>query len=436
MNQTLAQTVAVHADTYYYLIWDRNPRTTSQPATATQGVSQDRWDKLPSFAAQAAKKGIKVVVYLVPPSESVESTYRPFGWNYEKWFRSIGTVAVTHPAIVGIAMDDISSNFAEAGSPPGKFTLSTLMQMRDAARSTAPWMRFYALVYGQDVIGATRVLPSFRAAVDGIIYAFAGPGQIRHARQNTTDAQGLASTTARIRAVTGCAGLSQCWQADFKPAARTSVTKSVHASTSLLPARASRRLSIALADDRSGSDGTTYSVKLTLNGKAITTSRQTRKDGASVFTASVPASSGSNRVTLGLDITKSAVGRALAVFVDSVDLASGGGVTHLLQGSGTSWSFATAPGAQWSVVKPLQLITMFYCSRFGIEADTPGAADVGYVNQLIPQLRQVVQQHLADGVVAYRLNVTGTRHSLYEGDTNNFNVVRALYTGLASASTS
>ena len=435
VTRTVAQAAAAHADTYYYLIWDRNPRTTAAPAVSTVGVSQDRWDKLPAFSDQAAKYGIKVVVYLVPPSESVQSAYQPFGWDYEQWFRQIGLVAARHRAVVGVAMDDISSNFIATGLASNKFDIGLLMRMRSALHGRAPWMRFYGLVYGHDVIGISRVLPAYRQALDGIIYAFAGPDQIRDVRQNTTDPVGLYSTTLRIRAVTDCSGHSTCWQADFQPAAQTTAAKSLYTSRTIEPSRESRSLKVIMADDRSGADGTTFAMNVTVDGMSIPISRRTISDGRSVLAGTIPGAQGSKPRTLGVRVTKSLVGRTLGVFIDSIDLSSGNRVTHLLDPS-AAWSFVSMPGAEWSVVRPLQLIVMFYCARFSIEATTPGAADVGYVTRLVPQLRQVLDDHIADGIVAYRLNLTGSRRSLYEGDVRNLSMVRSLYTELGARSSS
>lgn len=63
-------------------------------------------------AAEAA--GIDVMVYLVPPSECQQSgephrdgrCSRPYGLDFVAWATAIAELSVTHPNVIGWAIDD------------------------------------------------------------------------------------------------------------------------------------------------------------------------------------------------------------------------------------------------------------------------------------------------------------------------------------------
>jgi hypothetical protein len=75
---------------------------------------------------------------------------------------------------------------------------------------------------------------------------------------------------------------------------------------------------------------------------------------------------------------------------------------------------------------------MYYCARFTAEGLKPGAADVAYLNALVPGLYSVAVAHLTDGLVAYRLNLGKSRSSLYTGDLRNYDTVQKLYAQLGA----
>jgi hypothetical protein len=68
-----------------------------------------------------------------------------------------------------------------------------------------------------------------------------------------------------------------------------------------------------------------------------------------------------------------------------------------------------------------------YCARLGIEAGIARAASASYVEAVTRQIEPLVRKGAIDGVVAYRLNLTGGRNQELLGDPASFEVVRQAY---------
>lgn len=418
--ETLNRVVEANANTYYYILWDRLPKSSAAAQLPVPTVSADAWTKLPVFAAAAAKRKVNVVVYLVPPTESQPDTYRPFGWDYAAWFTAIGHVAAIHRNIVGIAIDDLGTNLPSPinqrmhPSLP-KLSLPSLATYRADARRFAPWIQFFAILYASDLLKPSGQLMRIRTVADGIIYPFAGLESLNGGHLNTVDPSGLLATVAKIRALTSCGGPSMCWQAHFAGGGTAS------ASTRILgwPARSSLQLRFA-------QDSAAYIVHATVDGRRISGVAAPR---GRLSISLPPVGAGRHEIRLSFSAREAIANPELTV--NSVLLVSPGRSTPLLHQPRTvTWELGTTGhvgSSTFTSVRSLTLVVMYFCARFGIEGDVTGAADSNYLRALVPQLVSVAERGLADGLVAFRLNLTRSRISIFEGDQANYPIVRDMY---------
>src|SRR4051812_12185828 len=123
--RTLAALKAMGCNSYFYLIHH----------------SKYDWDDLPAFADAAAKSNINVWVHLNPWSET-EAYKRgwkysePFRNDYVRWASEIAKLSLSHPNIVGFAIDDFYVNT----SLPDRegFTPKYVAQMVDGYKKINP----------------------------------------------------------------------------------------------------------------------------------------------------------------------------------------------------------------------------------------------------------------------------------------------------------
>lgn len=423
VDATLNRVVQAHANTYYYLIWDRLPRESSTTPQPSATLSADLWRKLPIFAAAAARRGINIVVYLVPPTESQPATYRPYGWDYAAWFAAIGRVAAKNRNIVGIAMDDLAANFSSVPEPK-KITPEYLAQWRAAARQSAPWIKVYAVLYARDILGPGGIISAVRQAVDGLIYPFAGPNQVRGAARNTTDPNGLAQSVARVRGVTSCAGQKKCTEFVLARVSGGASAAPVAGSSTIRTTADTRSVKIRFADDRVVPSQGAYSIQVLLDGHTLAAERDSEGSTGHVAVYKVPAHLQPGDHQIKVVVTRKSGTDRIVVVIQTIT-TSGGMAT-------VAAPLRVTSGANGNeVVSPLALEVMYYCARFTAEASRPGAADAAYVSRLVPQLQSITKAGLADGLVAYRLNLSPSRPSLYAGDIRDYGVVQRLYQQLA-----
>jgi hypothetical protein len=146
---------AIHANTYFYLIWH----------------SPSDWDDLPAFADAAAREGINVWVYLIPWSETplIKKSWgfsEPFRTDYVRWAEEIARVSLRHPNVVGYVIDDFYTNSTQ----PDRFTTRYVRRMVDAGRAINPRLKFYPLLYFQQPWA--DFVQRFGDMVDGVVAAY------------------------------------------------------------------------------------------------------------------------------------------------------------------------------------------------------------------------------------------------------------------------
>jgi hypothetical protein len=118
---------------YTYLIWQK---------------SEAEFKALPEFCEKAAKAGIEIWAYLVPPSEApvgkragiAEKKYPPFDMDYLKWAEAIAKISVTHPNLTLWMIDDFDGNL-------NYFTSEYTKQMYDISKQINPKLLVGYCVY-------------------------------------------------------------------------------------------------------------------------------------------------------------------------------------------------------------------------------------------------------------------------------------------------
>lgn len=148
---TLDRLQQAHITTYLYEIY--------------RGHARNQWDELPAFLDGAATRGISVLAYLFPPSES-NPPYQPFGFDYPRWAGQLAKLSLTHPALKGFTIDDFAEN-------PGAFPPAYAARIAKAARAENPRFQFWPMFYYRDLVGKHAVIGHFgQGVIDGVIFPF------------------------------------------------------------------------------------------------------------------------------------------------------------------------------------------------------------------------------------------------------------------------
>jgi hypothetical protein len=179
----ISQLRAANVTTYTYGIWD----------------SPTDWDDLRlEFLPSAAKAGIDVWVYLVPPSESFRDgrSSKPFEQDYLSWAREIARLSQQFPNLTGWGIDDF-----HIGQNQDKFRTDYVQQMHDTCKAINPNLRFWLCAYFDAAID-TAFLDKYRPFVDGLIYPY-----LDDPCRNTEDATAVGARLDDILKVTGPRGM-------------------------------------------------------------------------------------------------------------------------------------------------------------------------------------------------------------------------------------
>ncbi|MFE0021271.1 hypothetical protein [Amycolatopsis sp. NPDC059021] len=148
-------------NTYVYGIWD----------------SPTDWDDLRTeFAPAAAAAGIRIWVYVVPPSECFDDPVpsrsgrcsRPYKLDFVRWASEIAQLSVRYPNVVSWAIDDFM-----IGENSKLFTPEYMHKIVDAQDAVNPKLGFYTTAYYSDAI-SPAFYERFAPFIDGIVYPYLG----------------------------------------------------------------------------------------------------------------------------------------------------------------------------------------------------------------------------------------------------------------------
>lgn len=141
----------LHANTYNWLI----------------GPAATDWDDLHTFLPLAQKKGIRVWVTLLPPSESPPRTKHycePFRLDFERWAAELAALSVREPALVAWSIDDFAYNLQTA------FTPDRMRAIIAAQREKNARFAFVPCVYYKHATPAFA--KTYREFLDGILFPY------------------------------------------------------------------------------------------------------------------------------------------------------------------------------------------------------------------------------------------------------------------------
>jgi len=424
-SATIAKLSAAHINTYAYLIFDSSLYGTGTEAQTTQA----QWNDLPAFATAAAAAAIDVLVYLVPPTESSQTGYQPYGWDYKSWANAIATLAVSHPNIREIVMDDFAANTAEGGSTLAfAFTPTYVSQMMSAARAIASWLKFRVVMYYPNYVGAAAAMPAYRPVVDGVIFPYraTSPG----GGFNTTDSSLATQQGGVVGAMTKCRTGNHCAQIEFpKNTASTAGDFASINQTISVTAGSSKTLAFWQDDDYNSTTTGFHFMQALI-------------DGTVVWQSDVAASSSGLWTPESVDVTAALAGKSSATLTFRIWDAKAVSNFHVagwfddVTGAGFTVSdgdFESSTLAPWTaaasttkftvaLVPTLDYDFMTYTTRFSNETAPTGTP---YVTSVLGQALSLVNSGVVDGSIAYSLNLTGTADG--RSDPANYGVVQSLY---------
>jgi hypothetical protein len=149
-QRLLADLDEMHANSYNWLV---------------AGASTD-WDDLQAFLPLVQKRGIRVWVTLLPPSESppkAKHFSEPFRLDFEKWAAELATLSAREPALVAWSIDDFAHDLKV-------FTPDRMRKIIAAQREKNPKFAFVPCVYYK------QATPTFAKRygefLDGILFPY------------------------------------------------------------------------------------------------------------------------------------------------------------------------------------------------------------------------------------------------------------------------
>jgi len=120
------------------------------------------WEDFRLLAPEFKKAGLRLWLYLVPPSEPPAP--EPFGLDYVRWASECAKLAQEYPCIAGLCIDDFNGNV-------DKFTPAYCRDMMNAAHKIAPRLALlvtnYFGTYENTMAEHVRT-----GAIDGVIFPY------------------------------------------------------------------------------------------------------------------------------------------------------------------------------------------------------------------------------------------------------------------------
>ena len=125
------------------------------------------WDDLQVFLPKAAKAGIEVWVYLVPPTESPprpgQKYAEPFRLDYARWAVEIAKLSLRHPNLTAWVIDDFYANHEF-------FTPAYIRDFQKKSKAINPRLAFLPLMYFNEL--RPQFVADYREVIDGVVVAY------------------------------------------------------------------------------------------------------------------------------------------------------------------------------------------------------------------------------------------------------------------------
>jgi len=137
----------IGARDYLHLVWSKE-------------LYPNSWDDFVLLAPEFQKAGLRLWLYLVPPSEPPAP--EPFGLDYVRWAEECAKLAKRYSCLAGLCMDDFNGNV-------DKFTPAYCQEMMKAAHTIAPHLAFLVInyfgYYEKSMAEHVRL-----GAIDGVVF--------------------------------------------------------------------------------------------------------------------------------------------------------------------------------------------------------------------------------------------------------------------------
>jgi hypothetical protein len=161
---------SIGARDYMHLVWGRP-------------IQAEGWEDFKRLAPECQAVGIRLWLYLVPPSEPPAP--EPFGADYERWAVECASVAEQFPCVAGLCIDDFNGNV-------DLFAPAYCRKMMAAARKIAPRLALLVVNY----FGYYETMEEHvrEGAVDGVVFPYFYP------HRNHSDTEALLPQVREFRA--------------------------------------------------------------------------------------------------------------------------------------------------------------------------------------------------------------------------------------------
>jgi hypothetical protein len=137
---------------YFHLVWAKPNYPES-------------WEDFKLLAPEFQKAGIRLWMYITPPSEPPAP--EPFGFDYVRWAKELAGVARLHSCVAGLCIDDFNGNV-------NLFTPAYCREIATAARAAAPRLALlvtnYFGYYENTMAEHVR-----QGAIDGVVFPYFYP---------------------------------------------------------------------------------------------------------------------------------------------------------------------------------------------------------------------------------------------------------------------
>jgi len=137
---------------YLHLVWSKD-------------LYPNSWQDFKLLASEFQKAGLRLWLYLVPPSE--RPAPEPFGHDYVRWAEECARLAKIYPCIAGLCIDDFNGNV-------DKFTPAYCQEMMKAAHNIAPRLALLVTNYF-GYYESTMAEHVRKGAIDGVVFPYFCP---------------------------------------------------------------------------------------------------------------------------------------------------------------------------------------------------------------------------------------------------------------------
>lgn len=390
--------------TYYYLVYHAN----------------SDWDDFKNeFMPAAQDAGIKVWVYLVPPSEDgpsfpfdVASGYT-LQTGYIEWAKAIAEQANLYSNLMGFMMDDFEHPTAN-NNLTAPFTPKFVQQMMQEAHNICPRLKFYVVNYYRTYLNWDRTFSSqwvdlYKNVIDGAIFPY-------------LDLDNTASLDEQIKTVKTTLDdtIKNGYKISFPGNTSSSVAEYGRITQTInVQSASSYSLSLTQRDDYVATSTGPHLKRILIDGVVVWSQNVFGTASTKVTINLTSALLGKTTATIAYEIYESQT-----VSNDSINWFFGNllptnftidGTSTQSSTNNSNFEFSLTPS---TYINNLPLIVMIYAYRTSFHAAFPTPS---YISSALTIAHQSVLDGISEGLVTYALRKDSVTHVDYV-------VVKDLYT--------